>query len=660
MSTDDSTRSEAAAIQSDGTDEPATIVQRFIVTLVQRYRALRDAGASALPPPIIDDRLTELLLAEAALRYACSSAGSRENRPLQLAVLGPTQTGKSTIVNLILGTHVTEVSPLAGFTIHPQGFWIGSESRDDGWVTDLFPGWQRCEADRFSRDEDKLERYVLTFTGETPVPHDLPVPHDSPVPPDSPGGLPPCVVWDTPDFDSLAARSYQRGVLEVAALADVHVFVLSKEKYSDLSVWRMLRLLSPLGRPLIICLNKLTPDAAEPVVASLKQRLREMGGHVATSQIMTFEYQPGLGMSAGPDSPAGEAPAATSAGAESGRYVVVSAVRDLRERIGRRLKVARATDRVAGPRAFVRQHWPDWTAPLEVELAALRDWDELVSAALDEAAESYRRDFLDHPQRFDTFRRAMVELLHLLELPGFANVLSQVRHVLSWPARRLFAARQAWFARRRKRKGIPHGLGSEEVVLFQLIEKLLTSLERDAARRCDPATLGHAVWRAIAKRLEQQTARLRQGFESAARQQREDFAPVIHAAANQLYETLQKRPAMLNTLRAARATTDVAAIALAIKTGGLGINDLLFAPAMFALTSMLTEGALGSYMSHVANDLKKQQLKHVKSKLLEGVFARELRGVTADLKDAELFGISAEQLSAATGALDTWECSEDE
>jgi len=588
--------------------------------LAQRYRASHTADKDAT-----EQRLSELLLAEAGMRYAPG------NRPPQLAVLGPTQTGKSTIVNLILGTHVAEVSPLAGFTIHPQGFSSVVDKPDEHWVSHLFPGWQRCDADQLSRDEHRLDRYALAPLPEEAAP---------------PAGLPPCVVWDTPDFDSLAAQMYQRGVLEVAALADAHLFVLSKEKYSDLSVWRMLELLSPLGRPLIICLNKLTPDAAEPIVASLRQRLTAVQGRVADSPVVTFGYQPGL------DAPqSGQA----SADTQSGRYSELPAVADLRERIVGRLKLAESTDRAVGLRAFVRQHWSDWTEPVEIELAALRQWEELVATALDEAAEAYRRDFLEHPQRFDTFRRATVELLHLLELPGFANVLSHVRHVLSWPARRLFAARQAWVLRRRKQAGLPHGLGSEEVVLFELIEKLLTSLERDAARRCDPATPGHAVWQAIAQRLERQSADLRQSFESAARAQREDFAPVIHATATRLYDTLQRRPALLNTLRAARATTDLAAVAIAIKTGGLGINDLLFAPAMFALASMLTEGALGSYMSHIANDLKKQQMEHVRSRLLRGVFAEELRNVTAELKDAELFGISAEQLHAAAAALDAWE-----
>jgi hypothetical protein len=625
VSDDHPTTSHDAAATTTEPADPAAAVRQFIRTLTQRYRALGQAGAApSADAGTTEQRLAELLLAEAGLRYAPGG------RPPQLAVLGPTQTGKSTIVNLILGTPVAEVSPLAGFTIHPQGFWNVAGGRDDAWVAELFPGWERCAAADGARDESRPDRFALEPAAAAVAP----------------AGLPPCVVWDTPDFDSLAAQTYQRGVLEVAALADVHLFVLSKEKYSDLSVWQMLDLLSLLGRRLIICLNKITPGAAEPIVASLRQRLDAAGRGVADTPIVTFGYQPGL------DAPATDP---VTAGAEPGRDSALPAVAELRAHIGGQLERARAVDRAAGVREFVRQHWSGWTAPVEVELAALRQWQDRVTAALEEAAESYRRDFLEHPQRFDTFRRATVELLHLLELPGFANVLSQVRQVLSWPARRLFAARQAWALRRRKRGSVPHGLGSEEVVLYELIEKLLTTLERDAARRCDPATPGHAVWRAIAGRLEQRAGGLRESFESAARRQRDEFAPEVHATANRLYELLQQRPAMLNALRAARATTDVTAIAIAIKTGGLGINDLLFAPAMFALTSMLTEGTLGSYMAHVASDLKKRQLEHVRTRLLEAVFAKELHAVVADLRGADLFGISAEQLAAATAALETWE-----
>ena len=200
----------------------------------------------------LDHRIGELILAEAAIRHA--QPATTDLSPPHVAVIGPTQTGKSTLVNLLLGGSEAVVSPLAGFTVHPQGFWVNATPGDETWADGLFPEWRRCAAGELTRDQ--LAAYSLTpVSPPTTIMDNLF---------ERPPEVPPCVVWDTPDFDSLAARRYARGVLETAALADLHVLVLSKEKYSDLSVWRLLELLGPLRRPLIICLNKLTPEARTP------------------------------------------------------------------------------------------------------------------------------------------------------------------------------------------------------------------------------------------------------------------------------------------------------------------------------------------------------------------------------------------------------------
>src|SRR5262249_42429306 len=138
------------------------------------------------------------------------------------------------------------------------------------------------------------------------------------------------------------------------------------------------------------------------------------------------------------------------------------------------------------------------------------------------------------------------------------------------------------------------------------------SLERDAMRRCDAAAPARAVWCALAARLRADGAALRERFAAAARQTRDEFTAEIRAAAARLYDQLRRSPKTLAGLRAARATADVASIALAIKTGGLHLNDVLIAPAVFATTSLLTEGALGSYMRTVADDLKRRQQTHVR------------------------------------------------
>jgi hypothetical protein len=67
----------------------------------------------------------------------------------------------------------------------------------------------------------------------------------------------------------------------------------------------------------------------------------------------------------------------------------------------------------------------------------------------------------------------------------------------------------------------------------------------------------------------------------------------------------------LNSLRATRITTDAAALAIALHSGGIGIQDFVIAPATLSLTSMLTESALGHYVNRAAEDLKARQLRAV-------------------------------------------------
>ena len=69
-----------------------------------------------------------------------------------------------------------------------------------------------------------------------------------------------CIIWDTPDFDSIKARDYYDSVLKTVAFADIIVLVVSKDKYADQSVWETMALLEPLGKATVICLNKIELD----------------------------------------------------------------------------------------------------------------------------------------------------------------------------------------------------------------------------------------------------------------------------------------------------------------------------------------------------------------------------------------------------------------
>lgn len=578
-----------------------------LVEALQRGWAARESDAGSAGR--IDGQLAALRLADAALRDAFGPRAYAE-RPPQVVLLGPTQVGKSTLCNVLLGTLVAEVSPLAGFTVHAHGFACGC-SADDAWTEHLFPGWQRCVADELPRED--AERYALSEVDVDAAAWRL--------------GVEGVVVWDTPDFDSVESRAHQQAVFETVALADLIVLVLSKEKYSDQTVWAMLDLIEPLGRRLVICLNKTPDDGRETIEQTVRQRLAERCPNLGDVPIVTCPMLP--------------------PGAGSLAEAAPAAVEHLLDRVRDTLKVARRDQRPAGVRALLAEHWDAWLEPVRAEHAALAAWERAVRDGIAGPLEIYRRDYQDDPRRFDAFNRAVGELLGLLEVPGLAPALVRVRRVLTWPARQLFKARTQW----RRQRGRVHGAGSELGVLRDALDRLWVSLARDAAKRAVRPEPDQFVWQQLAEQLATRETELRERAFAAADAFRRDFAPQITAAARRLYEALCEHPAMLNALRAARVTADAGAVVVAIKTGGLGAEGLLLAPAMVSVVSMLTEGALGSYMQRVCGDLKRQQLDALHEQVFERTIVPDLLALAESLKGPGIFGISPATLEQAAAAL---------
>jgi len=213
----------------------------------------------------------------------------------------------------------------------------------------------------------------------------------------------------------------------------------------------------------------------------------------------------------------------------------------------------------------------------------------------------------------------------------------------------LLARGRAWLER--NPRPLTRARPASQAFLVDELDQLLSGLQAEAQRRAVPSAADGPLWQALAHELtttaEPLTTRLHADIDALTPVQ----ARAVQTAANRLYSALQERPAVLNSLRTARLALDLAGLVVAVKTGGVPLTELLWAPPMFALTSLLTEGALGTYMRHVAADLKRAQLDLVRTQLVDAAVRPALHGLTAQLTDERLFGITPDELAAAAAAL---------
>jgi len=567
--------------------------------LRQRHESVSGFIGEGILARRLADNLVSLRLAEASL--AKRDLNVRIPRhPLQIAVIGPTQSGKSSLVNLLLGEGRAQVSPLAGYTVHPQGFPLNIETPVWDWLDGFFHDYRRCRPEQLQPG-----RYGFYALAETLARQGHP--------------LPPAMVWDTPDFDSVDAEGYRNAVLRTAALADVLLVAVSKDKYADQSVWETLRLLEPLGQPTVVCLNKVSPGAAETLSRSLREKW-QAARQDGPAPIAVLPWVEEIGDGALPASIGGEL-------------------------LGLLVKACKAMDRSrAGQGTFrlIQAHWQDWLAPVREEWAAQDEWNALVDSALDEALAIYQRDYLDHPHHYETFQRALAELLTLLEIPGLAGGMVAARRFITWPARQI--------ARLGKSLRGKEDLGQETMVLRRTFEHLFIHLGQSLLDKGAGDAAAQDYWRELGVLLREERRLGELQRAAALARHIEEFKPEIERTARHLHEKLREQPAVLNTLRATRVTADAAALALGLHTGGIGVQDFIIAPAILSVTSLLAESALGRYLHKAEADLKQRQLQETR-RLFDENLRPVLQGLPLRLKGEGRFNIPKEALDAAGESL---------
>ncbi len=562
----------------------------FIQLLKQRYQAVLSQQNQLHEASLYQQRIDQLILAEAFLRKGQLLAANLKP-PLQIAVVGPTQAGKSSLVNVLLNSTAAGVSPLAGYTIHPQGFCQGVSLAECGGLQRYFGRFQCVAQQDLSKQRHDCYSLVENM-GDSIL-------------------LPDCVLWDTPDFDSIDSATYREGVIRAVALADVVVLVVSKEKYADQSVWDMMAMLEALHQPTLICLNKLAEGSEDVLVQSLKEKWRQSRSD-AFPDVVPLYYQKPAGLPLWPE-------------ADTHRLV----------RLAGKVK---AKKQPRFEQQLLQKYWPEWLQPVQEEHQALTEWQALIELVITQALASYQRDFLNHPHHYETFQQALAELLILLEIPGLAGVLAGARKVLTWPVRQLMKL---------GRKRLHLADSSQEIILLnQIAEHALIQL---ADHLLDKSGQGKQAlwWKELGILLRRQRPDIMQDFQGAAQKYHRSFQQDIEQTAHRLYHKLQEQPMVLNSLRATRVTADAAVIALALHTGGIGAHDLVIAPAMLTVTSLLAESAIGSYMHKIEAQLKQQQLNAVKQALFIDGISKILLDLPGQLSTRTYFNISPAQLHEA-------------
>lgn len=575
-----------------------TSMLSFLRLLRQRYtKALEQAGDR--DPEIKSSYptlLQSLTLAESALlRESAQLLGHSE--PIHLGVFGPTQSGKSSLINWLSGQPLAEPSPLAGFTVHPQGF---SGPRSPGWLDRLgqyFEGYRRLPAK--SLDPGELSAFGFDVSEASRLPAYL-------------EGV---ILWDTPDFDSVASSRYEDSVLRIAALVDVVVLIVSKDKYGDLTVWEFLRLIEPLGQPTLLVINKTDPDSEVQLEESIRNKWSAFRKD-PLPEILTVPYS-----------------------REAAQSDVLNTIQPrLQPRVSQLL--ARVERTPGAAKRLIETYWNTWIQPVQSEHRLVHHWRERLDRVLTDCLDRYQRDYLNHPNHYETFQRALGELLTLLEVPGIGSALHAARRVVTWPMRQLTRLGRAASGRENNVDGVERAVLHQlaQHALIQLSEELLLDQARDLAEQ---------RWRGgLSQLLGSRRASLLGRFDQAASEYVVQFRPEIESTARSLYAHLEEHPVVLNSLRATRVTTDAAALGVALHTGGIGVQDFVIAPAILSMTSILTESALGHFMSRAQEQLKRKQLEAV-SALLRSALCEPLTVLPDAIDPGLRIGITTDQLEVA-------------
>jgi hypothetical protein len=574
-------------------DDPLAACDRLI-TVLERALRLESVHAGA-PDDTIREPMTRFMMAQMRMRIRPALVpGWPAHDPVHVALFGGTNSGKSTVLNLLVGRAAAGMHATARFSQYPEAYRPGMLG--DRWLTcapSRFTAY-RCYRDRHpprqSDDDLACRSYCPAFAVldldrlGTPT---LGQPASA------------AIFWDAPDFSTEEAQTYLGAVLDVVALADLVVMTVTDESYADDRGIALLRMVHDSGVTLHVVANKLADN---------HELLQDIQDKLAASWHGTTLSLP-MVKGRTPEERLGQL-MATAEAAALRRAIAREAAR------GSQLKRQTLTGAVD----FIQRRLGEVLRPLVAEVEMAKAWEHVIERlTLRELLERYRSEYLDG-ERYGEFNQTLVRLMDLLEIPGVGPLLRLLSTAVRAPFRLAGGAlRSLWGGVRAQPTQLP-----EHEVLDRLIQHWLAALRAEAQLLA--STTSHPVWGDLARRLDSLDfyRQLAQTFERAYGVYRQTVDAEIQRRAQEIYHAIAQRPWLLNVLRGTNLIVDATSILLVIKSGGLNWSDAVLGPLVAGLRHALLEAGLDTYLQTQQSLLKHKQFEAIQA-AVEQHLARPVR-----------------------------------
>ena len=566
-----------------------------LISICEQALALEDTDRRATSDTIREP-LVALVLAQLRMRVRPAlSPDWPDQDVVHIALMGGTNSGKSTLVNVCLGRAAAGMRITARYSQYPEGY--RPAAMGEQWLhafPSRFVGYEYYQDKHPPRHSDTalaLGQYEPRFAVLDPTSIAGTV--------YAPPATQQAVCWDAPDYSTEEARAYLQAVLDAVALADVVIVSVTDESYADDRGRMLYRLVRETGVVIHVVANKLDPSP--DLLADVKEKylIGERDGQTSSSfwpspkpPPVTFHHLPKV--------------AGGSTEERLQALLHTPQAQQLRTALGEEEQRGAELKQTVlhGALRFLEQRIEEVFCSLEREAEAAAVWERTaLQVTKVEFFARYQKEYLDS-QRYGEFNQALVYLMELLEVPWIGRVMKTLRSVIRVPFRvvsgllsRVFFGTGSATSERRP----------EHEVITELFTAWLPALKAEAQQQASTQT--HPAWAAVVQGLDdaQFQSRLTQSFEVAYHTYQQDLDTEVQRRSRDIYTVVEQNPTLLHSLRGANLAVDAATLVLVIKSGGIDWSDAVVGPIVAGLRRVLLDAGLEVYLETQKRSLQQYQ-----------------------------------------------------